>query len=144
MAAPVFVHGKTGTFSWGPGNLFNALSINFEESTTLEDITYSQSGGASTQVMIPGYRKGSGSVTFIYDTANQPCVSPNDMRPWVTNASAVPTLCTFSPDGSKAWSCYVFSERLGFTTGPQAGAVKCTMAFQATYYNGAGIIEPAS
>jgi len=143
MAAPVFVHGKTGTFQWG-GTLFNALSISFEETTQLEDITYSQSGGAATQVMIPGYRRGTGTVTFIYDTANQPCVSPYDMRPWVTNASAVPTLCVFSPDGTKQWSCYCFSERLGFTTGPQAGAVKCTVGLQATFYNGTGITEPTS
>jgi hypothetical protein len=143
LATPVFVHGKSGTFSWGT-NLFNALSINFEESTTLEDITYSQAGGAATQVVLPGYRKAGGSVTFIYDTANQPTVSPYDMRPWPTNAPAVPVLCTFSPDGTKSWQCYVFSERLGFTTGPQAGAVKCTMAFQATFYNGVGITEPAS
>ena len=141
MAAPVFVHGKQGTVSFG-GSLFNALSISFEETTQLEDITYSQ-GLATQQVMLPGYRKASGSVTFVYDTANQPTISPFDLRP-TANVPPVPILAIFYPDGTKPWSCYIFSERLGFTTGPQAGAVKCNMSFQSTYYNGIGITEPTS
>ena len=80
MAAPIFIHGKTGLFSFN-GTLFNALDITFEETTTVEDITYTVSGSATYQTVIPGYRKGACTVTFVYDTANQPCISPFDMRP---------------------------------------------------------------
>lgn len=138
MAAPVFVHGKQGTVSFN-GTLFNCLSINFEEQTQLEDITYSTSGSATAQVMLPGYRKGSGQVVFIYDTANQPTIAPFDLRPTAT-VPPTPISAIFYPDGTKPWACSIYAERLGFATGPQAGAVKTTMAFQST----GPITEPTS
>lgn len=138
MATPVWVHGKQGTVSFN-GNLFNALSITFEETTQLEDITYSVSGSATSRVVLPGYRQGSGSVTFVYDTANQPTIAPFDLRPTAT-VPPVPIAAIFYPDGTKPWACNVYTERLGFATGPQSGAVKCTAAFQST----GAITEPTS
>ena len=138
MATPVFVHGKQGTVTFN-GNQFAAMTINFKEHTSLEDITYTVAGYATAQVMLPGYRKGTGSVNFIYDTANQPTISPFDLRPTAT-VPPVPIAAIFSPDGTKSWSCNIYSEELGFTTGPHAGAVKCTMSFQST----GPITEPSS
>lgn len=138
MAAPVWVHGKQGLVSFN-GNMFNALSITFEETTQLEDITYSTSGSATARVVLPGYRMGSGSVTFIYDTANQPTVPPLSLQPTAT-VPPTPIAAVFYPDGVKQFSCNMYTERLSFTTGPQAGAVKCTLAFQST----GPITEPSS
>jgi hypothetical protein len=141
MPNPVqaWVHGKQGRVQIG-GYDFAALSITFEESTSLEDITYTQSGGATARSVLPGYRQGSGSIAFIYDINNQPTISPFDLRPWSTSATAVPLNVTFYPDQTKAFTTTMFVERLSFTTGPQAGAVKCTVSFQTT----GAITEPTS
>lgn len=136
MAAPVYVHGKSGTVSLN-GSLFNALTINFREQTTLEDITYSQSGGATAQVVIPGYVRGSGSISFVYDTANQPTIAPFDLRPGRTNTAIA---AIFYPEGTKPFTASIFPESLEFTTGPQAGAVKCSLGFQTS----GAITEPSS
>lgn len=135
MATPIFIHGLKGTVSLN-GNLFNALTIDFEESTTLEDITYTQAGGATYAVKIPGYISGSGSVNFIYDTANQPTISPYDMRP----GRSTPIAFIVYPDGTKPFSCNVWPSALRFTTGPTAGAVKCSMTYEST----GAITEPNS
>ncbi len=126
--ANTFVHGKLGTVSFN-GNLFAGLTINFREQTTLEDITYSKAGGAAYQIVIPGYTRGSGSVSFVYDTANQPTIAPFDFRPGRSNT---PIAAIFYPEGTKAFSASIFPESLEFTTGPQAGAVKCNLGFQTT------------
>ena len=138
MAAPVFVHGKQGLVTFN-GSSFAAMTINFKEHTSLEDITYTVSGSATAQVMLPGYRKGTGSVNFIYDTANQPTISPFDLRPTAT-VPPTPISAIFYPDGTKPWACSIYAEELGFTTGPHAGAVKATMSFQST----GPITEPSS
>src|SRR5271166_67039 len=138
MAAPVFVHGKLGTVSLN-GSLFAALSINFQEATTLTDITYTVAGGATAQIMLPGYKKASGSITFVYDTANQPSLSPYDMRP-AQGINPSPLTAIFYPEGTKPWTCSIYPESLQFTTGPTTGPVNCTMAFQST----GAITEPTS
>jgi hypothetical protein len=138
MATPVWVHGKQGTVSIN-GNLFNCLTINFEETTQLEDITYSVAGSATARVVLPGYRMGSGTLTFIYDTANQPTIAPFALQPTATVPPvSIPVI--FYPDGTKPFATSMYTERLGFTTGPQAGAVKCTVSFQTT----GPITEPTS
>ncbi len=127
MATPVFVHGKKGTVSLN-GAQYACLTIDFEESTTLEDITYSKSGGAQYAIKIPGYISGSGTLNFVYDTANQPSIAPNDMRP----GNATPIAMIVYPEGTKPFAFSAFPSSLGFTTGPQAGAVKCRMSFEST------------
>jgi hypothetical protein len=86
--------------------------------------------------MLPGYKRITGSVSFVYDTANQPTISPFDLRPG--NATAIPAV--FYPEGTKPWACSIFPESIQFTTGPTAGAVKCSMSFQST----GAITEPTS
>src|SRR4051812_22700457 len=68
-----------GTVSIG-GSQFNALQFDYEEFGDLEDITYSKAGGVTSRVVIPGYPGVRGTVTFVYDAANQPVLSPYDMR----------------------------------------------------------------
>lgn len=135
MAAPVFVHGLKGTVSIN-ANLFNALTIDFSETTTLEDITYTQSGGATYAIKLPGYISGSGTINFVYDTANQPTIAPYDMRP----SRATPLALIVYPEGTKPFACNAWPSSLQFTTGPTAGAVKCSMAFEST----GTITEPSS
>lgn len=124
MATPAFVHGKDGTISIG-GNQFAALSFDCEHSCDLEDITFA-AGGATAQVMIPGYEKVSGSISFVYDTANKPTVSPQNMKP-----GTLMTL-TLKPDGVDTFSFSAYSGSFKFTSGPQGGAVKCTTTFAST------------
>ena len=133
MAAPNFVHGTKGTVSIN-GNLFNSLTFEFEESTDLEDITYTVSGGATAQVMIPGYKKVSGIISFVYDTANQPTIAPYDMR-----AGTLMALVLY-PEGTKPYTFNAYSGTFRWASGPQAGAVKCSTSFQST----GAITEPIS
>lgn len=133
VATPQFIHGKLGTVSLN-GTLFNALQFSFSESVDLEDITYSTAGGATSQVMLPGYRKASGTISFVYDVANPPTVSPQNMI-----AGTLLTLVLY-PEGTKAYSFQAYSGTFEWSSGPQAGAVKCTTTFQST----GTITEPTS
>lgn len=123
-----FVQALKGTVSLN-GNLFQVLSGTFKMSTTLEDITYTKSGGATYAIKLPGHVSGSGSINFVYDTSNQPTIAPYDLRP----GSTTPITAIFTPDGTKPFSCSIFPSDLEFTTGPQAGpACKCSMSFEST------------
>lgn len=126
MAAPNFAQGWKGTVSIN-GNLFNTLQYTFSETADLEDITYTVAGGATYAVLLPGYRKASGTLTFVYDTANQPTISPFDMR-----AGTLMTLILY-PEGTKPFSGSAYSSEFSFASGPQAGvSVKCTCNYQTT------------
>lgn len=134
MATPVFVHGRSGLVTIN-GSSFNAMTISLKETIEREDITYTQPGGATYAVKIPGYVTGSGAMHFIYDTANQPTISPFDLRPGKTPLSVV-----IYPDGTKPYSFTAVSMDLEFTTGPTAGAVKCDWTFETS----GAITEPAT
>lgn len=130
---PQFVHGKLGTVSLN-GNMFTALQFSFNESVDLEDITYTMAGGATSQVMIPGYRKASGQISFVYDIANPPTIDPQKMI-----AGTFLTL-TLYPEGTKPYSFGAYAGTFEWASGPQAGAVKCTTTFQSS----GPITEPTS
>lgn len=134
MAAPDFAQGWKGTVSIA-GNLFNALQYDFTETTPLEDITYTQAGGATCAIKLPGYKSASGTITFVYDRANQPTVAPSDLR-----AGTLLVLVLY-PEGTKPFSCSAYSGSFTFSSGPQAGvSVKCSTSWEST----GPIIEPAS
>jgi hypothetical protein len=127
MATPNFIHGKLGTISLG-GSLFNAESFEFVETAPLEDITYSRSGGASYADKIPGYSSVSGTITFVYDTNNQPVISPYNMLPQQSSPAAM----ILYPDGTKAYSFNAYFGTLRWSSGPKAGACRCTATFEST------------
>lgn len=134
MATPNFAQGWKGTISIN-GTLFNALQYSFTETTDLEDITYTQASGATAQVLLPGYKKVNGTISFVYDTANQPTISPFDMR-----AGTLMTLILY-PEGTKPYSFQAYSGQFEFSSGPQAGtSVKCSTNFSST----GAITEPTS
>lgn len=127
MASPVFSQAWKGTISWG-GTLFNALQFSYTDTAPLEDITYSVAGGATFAVKLPGYRSISGNVQFVYDTANQPTISPFDM----VSRSATAAIIIY-PEGTKAFSFSAYTSNFQFSTGPQAGvSVKCSCDFEST------------
>lgn len=122
-ATPAFVHGKDGTVTIG-GNLFYVTQFSYQETNATADVTHS--GAAGFQVKIKGVTSASGTLTFVYDTANQPTVSPYDMS---TGGTAALIL---KPEGTKPYSFTAIYEQLSWTSGPSAGAVSCTVNYSST------------
>ena len=137
MAAPVFVHGLKGTASLN-GSLFNCLSIDYEESVSNEDITFTTSGGATQKSVLPGYVSRTVSLSFVYDTANQPVLSPFNLQ------AGQPVSCIITPEGSKPYTFVAIGNKLGFKTGPQGGAVKCNWSADGTAWYLAGGTTPTT
>lgn len=125
MSTPNFINGKEGTVSIN-GSLFNAEQFEFEEETPLDDITYSQTGGANYKVLLPGYNSAKGTISFVYDTNNQPTIAPYDMVPGTLMALIL------YPDGTKPYAFSAYSGRFRFSSGPKAGTVRCTTSFEST------------
>ena len=124
-AAPNFIAGYKGTVTIN-ANLFYAEQVDFEEQTTLDDITYTRAGGATFKILLPQYNWANGTITFVYDTANKPTVSPYDMRPGTLMALVI------SPDGVDQFSFNAYSGNFRFATGPKAGTVRCTTRYEST------------
>lgn len=122
-ATPNFISGIKGTVSLG-GSLFNVKQFKFTMTTNLDDITHSGANGF--QVMLPGVTKARGELTFTFDTANQPTVSPYNMTPGQLMALVL------SPDGTKQYTFSGYSGEFSFQSGPQAGDVECTTTFEST------------
>jgi len=121
-----FVHGKLGLVSIG-GTNFATLQFSFREFLSdLSDITYTVAGGATYGVKIPGYNMCSGTLTFIYDTLNQPVLSPQNMIPG-TSMSLI-----LYPDGTKPYTITAYSAEFNFASGPKSGPVNCTANFEST------------
>lgn len=126
MATPAFVHGKLSTVQIG-GTYFAGLTINYNEDLSdLTDITYTQSGGATWAVMLPGYNKATGTISFVYDINNQPVLSPENMIPG--------TLMTLilSPDGTKLYSLSAYSGKFSWAGGPRTGPTACSTDWSST------------
>lgn len=123
MASPVFVHGKDGTVTVG-GNLFNVTKFTYKEQNHTADITHS--GAAGYQVLLKGVTMASGTLTFVYDTANQPTVSPYDMTTGTTLSLIL------RPEGTKPYTFSAISQELSWDSGPAAGAVNCTVNYSST------------
>lgn len=122
---PNFISGRLGTISIN-GNLFNAEQFDIEEATTLDDITYTIAGGVTYKVLLPQYNWVTGTITFVYDTANQPTIAPLDMIPGQLMALIL------YPDGTKPYSFNAYSGNFRFASGPKAGTVRCTTRYEST------------
>lgn len=130
-ATAAYVHGKDGTVTIG-GNLFYVTKFSYGEKNSTADVTHS--GASGFQVKIKGVTSADGTLTFIYDTANQPTVSPYDMSTGNTAALIL------KPEGTKPYSFSAIFETLNWDSGPSAGAVTVTVN-----YSSIGIItRPAS
>ncbi len=121
--ANTFVHGKDGTVTIN-GTLFALRQFQFTMNCDLEDITHT--GGNGYQVMLPGIIGASGSLSFVYDTLNQPTVTPINQTPGQLMALVL------KPEGTKPFTFNAYSGSLDWSSGPQAGAVKGTTSFQST------------
>ena len=122
---PNFISGKLGTISIN-ANLFNAEQYDYEEATTLDDITYTTSGGANFKILLPQYNWATGTITFVYDIANQPTIAPYDMIPGLLLAMIL------LPDGTKPFTFNAYSGNFRFASGPKAGTVRCTTRYEST------------
>ena len=121
-----FVHGKLSTVQIG-GGYFAALTCDYNEDLSdLTDITYTQTGGATWAILLPGYNKAAGSLSFVYDTLNQPVLTPQNMIPGV-----LMTL-VFSPDNTKFYSMTAYSAGLKIAGGPRTGPTACTGNWQSS------------
>ncbi len=137
--ANTFVHGRLGTVSLaGPSTagptLFAVLQFSFKWITSLSDITFTVSGGATAKRILPGYYWATGTLTFVYDTTNQPVLSPQQMTP-----NTLMALILY-PEGTKPYSFNAYSGEFDFTSGPQGNTpVSCTTNFESD-----GAITPPS
>lgn len=127
MATPNFIHGKLGLISINATNFF-AEQFEFTETVVggNQDITYTVSGGATYQVMLAGYNGVKGTITFIYDTANQPVLSPFNMIPGTSMAMIL------YPDGTKPYTFTALSSEFKWGSGPKYGPVRCSTGFDST------------
>lgn len=131
-ATPQFVHGFRGTVTIG-GNLYNVKQFQFTMTNTLADVTHSgatttyNNAPASFRVKIPGITEVSGTLTFTFDSANQPTVTPYLMTPG-TLLSLV-----LSPDGTKQYSFSAYTGEYSFRSGAGVNSdVECTVNFEST------------
>jgi hypothetical protein len=122
-ATPNFISGVKGTVTIG-GNLFYVKQFKFRMFVALDDITHS--GAAGYQVKLPGVLGAEGDLTFTFDTANQPTVSPYNMTPGTLMA------LNLSPDGTKPYTFSAYSGEFTFASGPKAGDVECTTHAEST------------
>jgi hypothetical protein len=121
-----FVHGRLTSISIA-GTQFAGLTASYTEKlSSLDDITYTVSGGATFGVFLPGYNMASGTISFVYDTLNQPVLSPQNMIPGTLMVLVV------SPDGTKLYSFNAYSSEFTWTGGPTAGTLKASTNYQST------------
>jgi hypothetical protein len=121
-----FIHGKLSTVTIATTQ-FAGLTISYDHDLSdLTDITYTQAGGATWAVFLPGYNVVSGDITFVFDTSNPPYLSPQNMTPGTLMALVV------SPDGVRNFSFNAYSGKFHWGGGPRGGPVNCSTHFQAT------------
>ncbi len=126
MATPTFIHGRLTNILIG-GTQFAGLTASYDEVTSdMTDITYTVAGGQTFGTFLPGYNFATGTITFVYDTANSPVLSPQNMIPGTLMA------LTVSPDGSKLYVFNAYSGKFSWSGGPRSGPVMCSTNYQST------------
>ena len=127
MVTPnVFIHGRLTNILIG-GVQFAGMSASYEEVTSdMTDITYTIAGGQTFGSFLPGYNFATGTITFIYDTANSPVLDPQKMVPGTLMA------LTLSPDGTKLYSFSAYSGKFSWSGGPKSGPIMCSTNYQST------------
>ncbi len=124
--ANTFTHGRLTTIQIG-GTYFAGLTASYKEVTSdMTDISFTVSGGVTFGTFLPGYNYATGTLTFIYDTTNQPVLSPQNMIPGTLMTLVI------SPDGTKLYSFSAYSGEFDWEGGPTAGPVKCSTNYQST------------
>jgi hypothetical protein len=117
-----FVHGKLVAVQL-TGTYFATLGISWSDGLSdLEDITFTVSGGATFAVYLPGYRKATATLDFVWDTLNIPLAGNINLTP----GTLVPLIWT--PDGTNLFTANAWSN--GFTfppSGPTKGPVKVSV-----------------
>jgi hypothetical protein len=123
-----FIHAKLSTVQIS-SQYFAALTLDYNEDLSdLSDITYTQVGGATWRILLPGYNMASGTLSFVYDTLNQPVLTPFNMSP----GTLINTF-SISPDGTKLYTMAIYSAGLAWTGGPQQkGPVMVRVPWQST------------
>jgi hypothetical protein len=125
--ANTFIHGKLVAVQL-TGTYFAALGISWDDALSdLEDITFTVSGGATFGVFLPGYRKATGQIDFVWDSSNVPFSGSINLLP----GTLVPLVWT--PDGTNLFTASVWSRNFTFASnGPTKGPVKASVPFTAT------------
>lgn len=124
-AAPTFVSGIHGLVTIN-SNVFYVEQFDYEEQTTLDDITYTKSGGATWKILLPQYSWATGTLTFVWDSSNKPTVSPYDLRAGTLLALIL------SPDQTNNYTFNAYSGNFRYGSGPKAGTVRCTCRYEST------------
>ena len=124
-----------GLISIGGVN-FATTQFDFTESLSdLSDITYTVAGGATFAIMLPGYNMCAGTLTFVYDTLNQPVLSTQNQIPGVSMSLVL------YPDGTKPWSITAYAESMNWSSGP---SIKGPVPVKTTWKSTGSYSRPAS
>lgn len=128
MATPVFVHGKSSTFKisaiGGTPAVVNVEQATWTGEVDQDDITHT--GASGHQVIIEGVERASGTIQFVYDSANKNTVSPHNM--YAGQRGTIVVL----PDGTDAFQTDVSFGSFSFSSGPKAGTVRVNVAWKST------------
>lgn len=121
-----FIHGKLVAVQL-TGTYFATLGISWDDGLSdLEDITFTQAGGATFGIYLPGYRKATGQLSFVWDSSNVPFSGGINLAP----GTLVPLIWT--PDGTSLITANVWSRNFTFAeNGPTKGPVKASVPFTA-------------
>ncbi len=143
------VHGVNGQLSITISSTeteFEMRQVDFNYEVAAEDITHSGANG--WQVMMPGIRKVSGTITFVYDLANAPFgATPYDLKAGLYaaikltfNAHQGANLVAGDTTTPDVWAGTAYLKNFHPKTGPQAGPMECTIDFESSSaWTGTGI-----
>ena len=110
------------------GTYFACVQMAYNEKLSdFTDITYTVVGGVTFGVFMPGYNFATGTLSFIYDTLNQPVLTPQNMIPGTLINPMI-----LSPDGTKLYSFNAYATAFNMPGGPRAGPVLCTADWNTT------------
>jgi hypothetical protein len=130
-----FINGKLGLISVGGAN-FATMQFDFTETLSdLTDITYTVSGGATFAYVLPGYNMCAGTLTFVYDTLNQPVLSTQSQIPGQS------INLVLYPDGTKPWVIAAIAESMNWGSGP---GVKGPVVVKTTWKSNGAYTRPTS
>jgi hypothetical protein len=122
--------------SGGVNTQFNVTKFNFKWGVTLDKTT--NSGNAGWQSSVAGVSSLNGTLSFVYDLANNPNISPQQIIPGTIAtlaliADGVATANTqLGSDvlGTETWAGPAIFGELTMDSGPQSGANNCSVTFE--------------
>lgn len=114
---------------------FAVMGFEFTWAVALDNTTNSAGGGWGDQV--PGTQTIVGTLTFVYDLANNPNISPQQMTPGtvatlalIADGQATANALTGDTLGTETWTGLANFGEMKVASGPNAGPCNCSTTFK--------------